>query len=427
MKNQQQTGVNRYWGTATPPKSKAEFFDAITTPAPSGGGDVATIRMYGPIDSWGGWWGVSAADVSDVLDALPESVSQIILRVNSPGGEVFEALSILNMFRAHKATVTAVVDGLAASAASFLVAGCDEAVMSPGTQMMIHSPLSWTYGNATDLRKVADVLDGIEESIISIYRDKAGDSAWNDLLSDETWYTAAQAVEAGLADRVGVVKDVGETTTAGAYEEPDLSDPLEGDGVDDIYQAARARLAGRPTSATAPNKLPVSTESGEPIQKEELIVSDTIKAGLRERLGVTDAEASDETLLAALDQVLEEQADTPAASAVIPAGTTLVDNSVLAELQRNAQSGAEARAQQISDRRDGKIATALQEGRITAASADHFRAMLDADEDSSTQLLASLAPNTVPVDEIGHADGEKSAEDALMAQAGWGADNEEAR
>lgn len=427
MKNQQ-TGVNRYWGTVTPPKSKAEFFDAITTPAPSGSGDVATIRMYGPIDSWGGWWGVSASDVSDVLDALPDSVSQIILRVNSPGGEVFEALSILNMFRAHKATVTAVVDGLAASAASFLVAGCDEAVMSPGTQMMIHSPLSWTYGNATDLRKVAEVLDGIEESIISIYRDKAGESAWGELLSAETWYTAAQAVEAGLADRVGVVKDAGETSTAGADEEPELIDPLEGDDVDDIYQAARARLAGRPMSATAPTKLPSSSEPGDPNRKENVVASDAFKAGIRARLGMTDADASEEQITAALDEALAEQPDTAAAPvAAIPAGTTLIEDSVLDELRKNAASGAEARKQQISDRRDGVIAKALQEGRITAASSENFRALLDADEEGTTKLLTALAPNTVPVDEIGHADGEKSADEALMAQAGWSTENEEAR
>ena len=153
---------NRYWGDLPVPKSKSDFFNAVTSPAPSGEGKVATIRLYGPIDSWGGWWGISTGEFGAVLDALPDSVEQIVLRINSPGGEVFEGVAILNMLRAHKAKVTAVVDGLAASAASVIAAGADETVMSPGTQMMIHSPWMITWGNATDLRKEADVLDTIE-------------------------------------------------------------------------------------------------------------------------------------------------------------------------------------------------------------------------------------------------------------------------
>lgn len=418
---------NRYWGKLTPPASKAEFFDAITTPAPSGEGNVATIRMYGPIDSWGGWWGISAGDVSDVLDALPDSVSQIVLRINSPGGEVWEAMSILNMFRAHKASVTAVVDGLAASAGSFLAVGCDETVMSPGTQMMIHSPLSWTYGNAEDLRKVAEVLDSIEESIISIYRDKAGESAWGELLAAETWYTAQQAVEAGLADRVAVVKDAGETTTAGADDPEPV--PIQEDGdVEDRFAAARARLTMSPRGAAAPPMLPSSSEPGNPRETEKLTMSDTFLASVRDRLGVPEAEASEETVLAALDEVLTEQADAPAASAAtIPDGTQLIESNVLDQLRADANAGREARDEQIRARRDGIIENALREGRITAASAPSFRAMLEADETAATATINSLAANTVPVDEIGHTAGEMSAEDALMAQAGWGADTEEAR
>lgn len=420
-------GANRYWGTIAPPKSKAEFFDAVTTPAPAGDGTVATIRMYGPIDSWGGWWGISASDVSDVLDALPDSVTQIILRINSPGGEVFEAMAILNMLRAHKATVTGVVDGLAASAASVIAAGCDDTVMSPGTQMMIHSPLSWTYGNAEDLRKLAETLDSIEASIIEIYRDKAGESTWGQLLAAETWYTAQQAVEAGLADRVAVIKDAGETATAGADEDPDELEPLEGDDVDDLYLAARARLQTHPTAATAARKPPSSTESGEPNRKDEAMAYGDLQAGLRERLGVTDAAATDDELLAAVDEALSEQPDAPAApAATIPAGTQIIEDNVLEQLRADAAAGREARDEQIRARRDGIITAALRDGRITAATAPNFRALLDADEDGTTKVLDSMAKNTVPVAEIGHAEN-LSEEDALMAQAGWGAENEEAR
>ncbi|WP_336642799.1 head maturation protease, ClpP-related [Microbacterium sp. MMO-113] len=427
----QRSARNRFWGKLTPPKSKTEFFDAITMPSAGGEGTVATIRMYGPIDSWGGFWGISTKDVAEVLDGLPDSVTQIILRINSPGGEVFEGVSILNMLRAHDAKVTAVVDGLAASAASVIAAGCDETVMSPASQMMIHSPSTIVWGNAADMRKVADVLDTIEESIISIYRDKAGESAWGELLANETWYTAEAAVEAGLADRVAVVKDAGETATAGTDD--DGTDPLEGDDVEDMYQSARAHLGLHPIGASAPHKLPSSSEPGNPKeQKEALNMSDAFLAAVRDRLGVTDANASEETVLSALSEALNESADntTPISATTvaptIPAGTQLIENSILDSLRADAAAGREAREQQIKDRRDGIIANALQEGRITAASAEHFRTMLDSDEDGTAKVLASMAKNSVPVAEIGHAAGEVSAEDALMARAGWGDDDEEA-
>lgn len=407
------SGANRFFGSHTPPKSKAEIFDAITMPSPAGEGTVATIRLYGPIDSWGGWWGISASDVSDVLDALPESVTQIILRINSPGGEVFEAMSILNMLRAHKASVLAVVDGLAASAGSVIAVGCDETVMSPGTQMMIHSPSTIVWGNAHEMRKEADVLDSVEESIISIYRDKAGESAWGELLVAETWYTAEGAVEVGLADRVAVVKDAGETSTAGA-EDDDPVDPLEGDTVEDKYQSARARLGWRPTGDASPIKPPSSPEPGNTTETEKLTMSDTFLAAVRDRLGVTDANASEETVLAAFDEHLAEQADTVAApAAAIPAGTQLIEDNVLSQMRADAAAGREAREQQISDRRDGIIQNAMSEGRISAASAPKFRAMLDADEATATAVLNSLAENTVHVEEVGHADTLTSADDSL--------------
>src|SRR5690554_544560 len=143
-----ETWPNRFWGSRDVPKTKREFFDAVVAPPPQGDApEIATIRLYGPIDSWGGYWGISAKDVGGVLDALPESVSQIILRINSPGGHVFEGISIMNLLAAHRAKVTAVVDGLAASAASVIAAGADETVMSPGTQMMIHCTSTIVWGN----------------------------------------------------------------------------------------------------------------------------------------------------------------------------------------------------------------------------------------------------------------------------------------
>lgn len=401
-------GQNRFWGEKPLPKSKAEFFDAVTMPAPVGEGTVATIRMYGPIDSWGGFWGISTKDVGQVLDALPDSVTQVILRINSPGGEVFEGISILNMLRAHKASVTAVVDGLAASAASVIAAGCDETVMSPGTQMMIHSPWTFTLGNAAELRKDADRLDGIESSLIEIYQAKAGDADWSALLAEETWYTAAEAVDAHLADRVAVIPDAGETETVGEEEPLIVVVPLDDDDDEDsayVTQIAAFARSPRP---------PSSSEPGDPNRKENAVAYSDLTAGLRERLGVTDANASDETLLAALDESLEEQAETPAApAATMPEGAVVMDAAALEELRANAALGAEARRTQEGDRRDGIVAKALSEGRIAASSAEGWRKQLDQDEDGISTLLNSFPANTVPVTEVGVSDSLTSADDAL--------------
>lgn len=397
--------AHRFWGSAPLPKSKAEFFDAITAPAPTGGGSVATIRMYGPIDSWGGYWGVSAKDVGDVLDALPDSVERIVLRINSPGGEVFEAVSILNMFRAHKATVTAVVDGLAASAASVIAASCNETIMSPGTQMMLHSPLTFSYGNAADLRKDADVLDTIEASLIELYSAKAGAKNWPEILAADTWLTATQAVDLGLADRVAVIPDAGETETVGSDDQvivlPDSDEPED--------SAARVvRILARTPRAQAPT-LPSSTEPGEPIREENAVAYSDLTAGIRKRLGITEAAATDETLLAALDEALAEQPNTP----TVPAGTTLIDSAVLADLQASAAEGRQARAQQDQERRERLVASALQEGRISPATRQTWLDQLEANEQGTSQLLASLPKNTIPVAALGHSDDVETPEDAL--------------
>jgi ATP-dependent protease ClpP protease subunit len=403
----------RYWGDRTPPENKVEFFNAITVPSPSNeGAMVATIRMYGPIDSWGGWWGISAADVLAVVDALPDSVEQIILRINSPGGEIFEATSILNSFRAHKATVTAVVDGLAASAASFIAAGCDETVMSPGSQMMIHSPLTFTYGQAKDLRKTADILDNLERSIIDIYQEKAGEKDWKSLLDAETWMTPAEAVALGLADRVGVVQDAGPTESVGGEDELVVIQ-VEPEA-DDRVSARVTRMTGAAAAALV-HKLPSSSEPGEPNQKEKLNMSDTIKAGLRERLGVTDADATDESLLTALDQRLTANpAPTAIVAPPIPAGAIVMDAAAVEELRANAAAGVAAREQQINDRRDAVVAKALNEGRITAESKDSWRAQLDKDEQGITDLLEKFPKNSaMPVAELGHSDEVTDSESAL--------------
>lgn len=186
-------------------------------------GDVATIRLFDPIDNWGGWWGMSAAELADAVDGLGD-ISEIRLLINSPGGDVFDGVAIMNILSAHPARVVAVVQGLAASAASFIAVGADELVMNPGSMLMIHDASTGVYGWASDLREMADLLDQISDNIASLYARKAGADAatWRARMKDETWYTADEALAAGLADAV-----------APASEDDALEDPTPGDPASD--------------------------------------------------------------------------------------------------------------------------------------------------------------------------------------------------
>lgn len=168
-------------------------------------GTTAVIRLYDGIDGWGEWWGVSASEIASALDDLPAGITEIRLHINSSGGEVFEAVAMSNLLRAHPARVVAVVDGIAASAASFLAVTADETIMAPHSEMMIHDAWGVCVGNAADMTSMAATLDGLSTNIASMYAAKAGGTVdeWRSAMTDETWFSAEEAVRVGLADRVG--------------------------------------------------------------------------------------------------------------------------------------------------------------------------------------------------------------------------------
>lgn len=127
------------------------------------------------------------------------------VHVNSPGGNVWDGIAIASALRTHNGPVTVVVDGIAASIASVIVQAGAERVMMPGSMMMIHEASTYGGGNAAELRKTAATLDDISANLAEQYAARAGGTAeeWRAAMQEETWYTAEQAVEAGLADRIG--------------------------------------------------------------------------------------------------------------------------------------------------------------------------------------------------------------------------------
>ena len=133
---------------------------------------------------------------------------EIHIRINSPGGSVFAARAMEQAVREHKARIVMHVDGLAASAASFLAMAGDEIVMAPGAMMMIHKAWTVAMGNANDLSNTADLLDKIDGTLAATYSQRTGKDveAIGAMMAAETWFTAEEAVASGFAD--SIAKDV---------------------------------------------------------------------------------------------------------------------------------------------------------------------------------------------------------------------------
>lgn len=140
-----------------------------------------------------------------VREQLDQADGSATVRINSGGGDVYEGIAILNTLRAFDGDLTVVVESLAASAASFIAVGCGARVIArPNAEIMIHKAWTMPMGNADSLRKTLADLDRQDLKLATIYADRAGGSPedWLQVMADETWYTADEAVEAGLVDAV---------------------------------------------------------------------------------------------------------------------------------------------------------------------------------------------------------------------------------
>lgn len=167
-------------------------------------GPSTDIYLYDAI----GEWGVTAQDFVDALRGVVTGT--ITMYVNCEGGEVFDGLAIYEALRRHPANVTAFVDGIAASAASFVVCAADRIVMAERARMMIHDAHGIAMGNARDMRSMADLLDNLSDTIADIYAERSGKTRdeWRAAMQaaeggpDGTWYDARAAVKAKLADEM---------------------------------------------------------------------------------------------------------------------------------------------------------------------------------------------------------------------------------
>lgn len=199
----------------------------------------AEVWLYDEIGE--DWWGegLTARGFIEDLQALPSSIEKVIVRINSPGGDVFEGFAIYQALLRDRRKIVTAVDGLAASAASVVMMAGDEINAANTSMIMVHDPWTIAIGNAEDFRAVGELLDQITGQIVTAYgrRELVDQAAIREAMRAETWYTAEQAQAVGLVDTVT------ESTVAVAAKVPPGR-----------YQNAPKRLLGAQVAPAKPKE-----------------------------------------------------------------------------------------------------------------------------------------------------------------------------
>lgn len=367
------------------------------------------VRIYDDI----GLFGVTAADF--IRDIATIDAPDVLVRINSYGGDVFEGIAILNAIRGMSANTTVIVDGIAASIASVIAMGGDRVVMNQNSQMMIHNAWNFASGNADELQRVVDGLRSMSGNIATIYAAKAGGTAeeWQALMDAETWYTADEAVAAGLAD--GVIEGAKTDQLTFAHARAAAS-------------ARHFKYCGR-DAAPAPVIVPRAQTSqaveAEETQGKEPIVA--LNESLVETLGL-DADASEETILAKVVELSTAKPEPvtdvePSAEQIHAAaarlGLAMVDktqyeSTVAAVAQMQAR---EAAALVAEDER--LVDEAIKAGKLAPVNKATWLGLMAADRPGIRAQLAAVPAGLIPVAEIGHSHigGEHEDVDTEMAGA----------
>lgn len=178
----------------------------------------------------------------------------ITIWINSPGGDCIAAAQIYNMLMEYPADVTVKIDGIAASAASVISMAGTKVLVSPVSMMMIHNPATVAFGDTSEMKKAAAMLDEVKESIINAYEIKTGLSRakLSHLMDAETWMNAGTAIELGFAD--GVL----ERQTTDFIEQPQIGMMYERVSVTNSLMdkiASRCRVEKKTNTVTADSLL----------------------------------------------------------------------------------------------------------------------------------------------------------------------------
>ncbi len=217
----------------------------------------AEVVIYDEI----GAFGIPAKAFLDELKALGP-VAELTVRINSPGGSVFDGVAIYNALKRHDAAIIVWIDGIAASIASMVAMAGDEVVMPENAMLVLHDPSGLVAGTAADMRAMADALDKMAAAMTAAYRDKsgAGDEEIAALMAAETWLSAEEAVDLGLADRLAAPVKMAAHFDLSRFRNPPpqlaailtSSTPKEDEMSDPHKTRPRKADADQPATAQAP-------------------------------------------------------------------------------------------------------------------------------------------------------------------------------
>lgn len=375
---------------------------------------MTDVTLYDEI----GIYGTRSSEFAERLKEAGDG--DITLRVNSPGGDVYEGLAIMNQLRNHPGRVTAYVEGLAASAASFIVVGgADELIMNRNSELMIHDAISMVSGNAEEITTALAGLERASENIASIYAEKAGGDSvsWREAMRAETWFTAEEAVEAGLADSVGGIARPAVEVAAmqskftlmnkfkGRQGNPPADLINKGEDMADNSELLNTLLARLDALGERLDK--ISNESpAEPAEAEE--TPEDLADGVEDVEQPEPGEAQPEP--GEHEEVSEEEAEEPAEveqpaeeDGERPEETVTIDAATYAELKAAAEHGWAAAEEKAKAERAAEVDNWISEGRISAALRSKAVAAIERDADAARATYGSNPKGTIPRAALGHA------------------------
>lgn len=377
------------------------------------------IDLFGEVG-----WEITAKDVRTQLDGAGD----VDVFLNSPGGDVYEGLAVMNALRAHEGAVTIFIEGMAASIASVIaVGGADRVVARPHAELMLHHAWAGSLGNADEMRKSAENLERISANLADIYADKTGMSSDEvlDLMSAETWFSASEALAAGFVD---AVEDARRPAMA-RDREPAFAKAM-----------ARFRFSGR-GAAPAPRvnnavESPPSTSKGEPMSFLEKIADavgmspEEVREELSGFFNAQDSEDKPETVkeepeeeqtsedseetVEGVDAESEDDADDEEDAAPAPSDSVTLDRETYEVLKAAAHHGWQAKQESEERALVAEVDRWVAEGRISAALRSKAVAAMKRDAEIARDLYGSNPKGTIPRAEIGHghdakADAEENA------------------
>lgn len=433
---------------------------------------MTEILIYGEI---GG--DVVASSVVSELRGL--DTDEITVRVNSPGGDVYEGLAIMNALRSHPATVTAVVEGLAASAASFIaVGGADRVVMRPTAELMIHEAMSFIGGNAAEMSRVVDDLDRISANLSTVYAERSGGdpAEWRERMRAETWFSAEEAVAAGLADavedgRAAVAAVTGRVTNhfkyrgrsvapsptltalSGQKEDSGMGSLSRQDVVNIVRQIMNEEVTVTSTvditypegsSVVPTGKVTIEPQGELPpsglvfavgeaadgfvaeVDETTGVLTVTAPAGAEPdtevtlTVTVTGNDAPVElpvtvTVKAAAGDEEDAPAGDPATEEQVPADRVVLDMDTYNDLKAAAKLGWDAKNKADTASREAEVDQWIKDGRFNVAIRSKAIALAHKDMDAARALYGSIPKNTIPVAEIGHGRDVDAVKDAAKS------------